>query len=95
METKLNSGVLFKNAKKTNEKQPDYQGTVNVNGKEMQISMWLKESQKGTKYFSVAFQEPFKKDTAPETIIAKNNIQQSSSNFLPNDFRIDSHDDLF
>jgi uncharacterized protein (DUF736 family) len=95
METKLNSGVLFKNAKKTNEKQPDYQGTVNVNGKEMQISMWLKESQKGTKYFSVAFQEPFKKDTASGTVIAKNNIQQSSSNFLPNDFRIDSHDDLF
>jgi uncharacterized protein (DUF736 family) len=67
METKLNSGAIFKNAKKTNEKQPDYQGTVNVNGKEMQISMWLKESQKGTKYFSVAFQEPFKKDAENKT----------------------------
>jgi len=63
METKLNSGAIFKNAKKTNEKQPDYQGTVNVNGKEMQISMWLKESQKGVKYFSVSFQEPYKKDS--------------------------------
>ena len=67
METKLNSGAIFKNSKKTNEKQPDYQGTVNVNGKEMQISLWFKESQKGTKYFSAAFQEPFKKDTETKT----------------------------
>lgn len=73
METKLNSGAIFKNAKKTNEKQPDYQGTVNVNGKEMQISMWVKQSQKGTSYFSVAFQEPFKKDSANATYVAKNN----------------------
>ena len=67
MQTKLNSGAIFKNAKKTNEKQPDYQGTVNVNGKEMQISLWFKESQKGTKYFSASFQEPFKKDTETKT----------------------------
>jgi uncharacterized protein (DUF736 family) len=67
METKLNSGAIFKNSKKTNEKQPDYKGTVNVNGKDMEISLWLKESQKGTKYFSAAFQEPFKKDTETKT----------------------------
>ena len=67
METKLNSGAIFKNAKKTNEKQPDYQGTVNVNGKEMQISLWFKESQKGTKYFSASFQEPFQKDSETKT----------------------------
>jgi uncharacterized protein (DUF736 family) len=83
METKNNSGAIFKNAKKTNEKQPDYQGTVNVNGKEMQISMWLKESQKGVKYFSVAFKEPYVKQNT------------NTGNFMPNDFRIDSHDDLF
>jgi len=67
METKNNSGAIFKNAKKTNEKQPDYRGTVNVNGKEMEISLWLKESQKGVKYFSAAFQEPFKKDNETKT----------------------------
>ena len=88
METKLNSGAIFKNSKKTTEKQPDYQGTVNVNGKEMQISLWLKESKNGNKYFSVAFQEPFKRNsqviTKPDTFgIA-----------LDNNFRIDSKDDL-
>jgi uncharacterized protein (DUF736 family) len=67
METKLNSGAIFKNVKKTNEKQPDWQGTVNVNGKEMQISLWFKTSQKGTQYFSAAFQEPFKKDNETKT----------------------------
>ena len=64
---KNNSGAIFKNAKKTNEKQPDYKGTVNVNGKDMEISLWLKESQKGTKYFSASFQEPFKKDSQTKT----------------------------
>jgi uncharacterized protein (DUF736 family) len=94
METKLNSGAIFKNSKKTNEKQPDYKGTVNVNGKDMEISLWLKESQKGTKYFSASFQEPFIKNNVDATYTAKNNIKQSSSNFMPNDFRIDSKDDL-
>ncbi len=85
---KNNSGAIFKNAKKTNEKQPDYKGTVNVNGKDMEISLWFKESQKGTKYFSASFQEPFKKDnqvmTKPNTFGVVNDAN----------FRIDSHDDL-
>jgi uncharacterized protein (DUF736 family) len=63
METKNNSGAIFKNDKKTSDKAPDYKGKVNVNGKEMEISMWIKESQKGVKYFSASFQEPFKKDS--------------------------------
>lgn len=64
---KFNSGAIFKNSKKTSEKSPDYKGTVNVNGKDMEISLWLKESQKGTKYFSASFQEPFKKDSETKT----------------------------
>ncbi len=63
METKLNSGAIFKNDKKTSDKAPDYKGKVNVNGKEMEISMWINQSQKGIKYFSVSFQEPYKKDS--------------------------------
>lgn len=33
----------------------------------MEISLWFKESQKGTKYFSASFQEPFKKDSETKT----------------------------
>ena len=62
-----NKGVIFKNSKKTKDTQPDYKGTVNVNGKDMEISLWFKESQKGTKYFSASFQEPFKKDSETKT----------------------------
>lgn len=84
---KNNSGAIFKN-NKTIDTQPDYKGTVNVNGKDMEISLWFKESQKGTKYFSASFQEPFKKE---------NQVMTKPNNFgIANDanFRIDSHDDL-
>lgn len=64
---KNNSGAIFKNNNKTKDTQPDYKGTVNVNGKDMEISLWFKESQKGTKYFSASFQEPFKKDSETKT----------------------------
>lgn len=62
METKNNSGAIFKN-NKTKDTQPDYRGTVKVNDKEMEISLWFKESAKGVKYFSASFQEPFVKLT--------------------------------
>ena len=73
METKNNSGAIFKN-NKTKETQPDYRGKVKVNDKEMEISLWFKESQSGTKYFSASFQEPFVKPTITEPNVKINNI---------------------
>ena len=64
METKNNTGAIFKNDKKTAETQPDYKGKVNVNGKDMEVALWLKESKTGTKYFSATFQEPYVKPEA-------------------------------
>jgi uncharacterized protein (DUF736 family) len=66
METKNNSGAIFKN-NKTKETQPDYRGKVKVNNVEMEISLWFKESQSGKKYFSASFQEPFKKENETKT----------------------------
>ena len=60
METKLNSGAIFKNEKKQKETHPDYNGTINVDGVDKQISLWVKESKNGLKYFSVSIQEPYK-----------------------------------
>lgn len=65
METKTNSGAIFKNDNKTKDTQPDYRGKVNVEGKELEISLWLKESKTGVKYFSASFQEPWVKPAAP------------------------------
>ena len=63
MENKPNSGAIFKNDKKTSANQPDYRGKVNVNGKEMEIALWVKESSKGLKYFSCSFSEPYVNET--------------------------------
>lgn len=57
MENKLNKGAIFKNSKKTTEKHPDYNGRINVNGQDIYISLWVKESAKGQKYFSASVQE--------------------------------------
>jgi len=57
MENKTNTGVIFKNDKKTSEKHPDYKGKVNVNGKEMEVALWVKQGK--TIFFSAAFSEPY------------------------------------
>ena len=62
MENKTNTGAIFKNDKKTNDKQPDYKGKVNVNGKEMEVALWVKQGKAGS-FFSAAFSEPY---VAPE-----------------------------
>lgn len=67
MENKNNSGVLFKNDKKANEKQPDYKGTCIVDGIEKDMAIWVRESKNGNKYFSVMFSEPFKKEVKNES----------------------------
>jgi uncharacterized protein (DUF736 family) len=66
METKNNSGAIFKNDNKKSENHPDYKGKVNVNGKDMEVALWLKESAKGTKYFSASFSELYVKTDEPQ-----------------------------
>ncbi len=59
-----NSGVLFKNDKKGNDKAPDYKGKINVAGVEKQLAAWIKKSQKGVVYMSLAVSEPYQSDEA-------------------------------
>lgn len=59
MEQKNNSGAIFKNDKKTVDREPDYRGKINVDGKEWEISLWINESNKGLKYFRAAIKEPW------------------------------------
>jgi len=73
-ETKNNSGSIFRNENATGN-QPTYRGKVKVNNVEMDISLWVKESAKGTKYFSASFQEPFVKPTTTEPNVKINNIE--------------------
>ena len=66
METRNNTGAIFKNDNKKADNHPDYKGKVNVNGKEMEVALWLKTSAKGVKFFSVSFSEPYIKTNEPQ-----------------------------
>ena len=61
-DNKENTGAIFKNKNKTATNHPDYKGSVNANGKDMDVALWLRESKSGIKYFSVMLTEPFGKD---------------------------------
>ena len=60
-EQKPNSGAIFKNDRKEKETHPDYRGTINVEGKDFEISLWTKEGKNG-KFFSASIKEPYKKN---------------------------------
>jgi hypothetical protein len=47
MEKRDNSGVLFKNDKKENDRAPDYKGNIMVDGNEYWLSAWIKEGKTG------------------------------------------------
>jgi uncharacterized protein (DUF736 family) len=69
METRNNTGAIFKNDNKKADNHPDYKGKVNVNGKEMEIALWMKTSAKGVKFLSASFSEPFVKGETQNTQI--------------------------
>jgi hypothetical protein len=48
-----NRGVLFK-GKKEQDSHPDYEGSINVGGKEFWLNAWLKTSSKGVKFMSLS-----------------------------------------
>lgn len=52
-----NRGVLFIKNKK-NEKQPDYEGKIDIEGKEWALAGWKKQSAKGTNFLSLKVSEP-------------------------------------
>lgn len=53
-----NKGVLFKDDKRTNERAPEYTGTINVRGLDYKLSAWVRESKTGKKFLSLAIASP-------------------------------------
>ena len=75
-----NTGVLFRNETATpDNKQPYMTGNCEVNGKQMKVAGWMKESKKdGKKFFSLKFQEPQAKE-----VVASNDSNTSSTEVIP------------
>ena len=71
----VNRGAIFKNDSKQKETHPDYRGKINWGGVDIEVSMWIKESKEGKKYFSVSLQGPYKKveNTSDKIARANNN----------------------
>lgn len=69
-ETKPGQGAIFKNKNKNQDTHPDYNGMIkDPTGKEWALSLWVKESQSGTKYFSVSVKEPYVKPTEQPIVV--------------------------
>lgn len=83
MEQKQNTGAIFKNDKKTSQNHPDYKGKINVEGKDFDVALWLKESSKGMKYFSVSVSEPY----------VQNNLSGASNQAQPVNAPVVNNDD--
>jgi len=60
-----NRGSLFINERKEKDTHPDYTGTINVDGRDLRLSGWKKESKQGKKYLSLSVSEPQEKSDKP------------------------------
>ena len=58
---KNNRGVLFKNDRKEADTHADYQGTINVDGKDFWLNAWIKDNGKG-KFFSLSVKPKVARD---------------------------------
>ena len=57
METKNNSGSLYRNQQKAKEFSPDYSGKAVVADKEYKIAGWVNKSKAGGNYLRILFTE--------------------------------------
>ena len=74
-----NSGVLFTNDQKGNEKAPVYKGKINVFGKDYDLAGWIKEGKNG-KFLSLKVSEPYNKEVGNK---AANKQAEDVSQDLP------------
>lgn len=49
-----NRGVLFRNDRKEGDKDRDYNGSINVDGRDYWLSVWINKSKDGKSYMSLS-----------------------------------------
>ncbi|GAC1610292.1 MAG: hypothetical protein NVS3B3_18690 [Aquirhabdus sp.] len=80
-EAKAGSFSLFKNDRKEKDSHPDYRGDgKDLNGNDVWVSAWLKDSAKG-KFMSCSFQ--LKEQKAPTKAQPKQTAEQDFDDMIP------------
>jgi len=76
-----NSGVLFANDKRQNDKQPTHTGSINIDGREYWLNAWVKTSSKdpARKFFSLAVKPKEERPAAPKL----DDSQQNQDDGIP------------
>ena len=59
IQNKPGQGVMFPNDQQGNPNRPAWRGSINIDGKEWEISAWNKVSQRGATYISLEAREPW------------------------------------
>lgn len=104
---KDNRGYLYPNSNKNKPTQPDYTGTIIVDGKEQKLAAWENTSTDGKKYLSIIVsplltpeqQAQFKRTDEPQEAPNNNNNNAKENNAKEkedyyNNFSSDLEDDL-
>jgi len=90
-----NRGALFRNDRRENDRQAEYNGSINVDGVEYWVNAWIKEGKKG-KFFSLsvkAKQEP-RRDGHDDRETVKRFTDAAEKSFPGAKVTRDSRDDL-
>ena len=67
IENKPGQGVMFPNDQQGNPNRPAWRGSININGKEWEVSAWEKVSQRGARYLSLEAREPWQPQQQGQT----------------------------
>lgn len=79
-EQKEGQGSLFKNEKKTSDKQPDYRGSLKWHNQTLNVAGWVKDSKNGKKFLSLKIEAI---DTTNGSAMPKKVEQPENNGDLP------------
>jgi uncharacterized protein (DUF736 family) len=63
---KTNRGAVFKNDRKEGENDPDFKGTLNVDGVDHWVNGWRKVSKSGVKFLSLSIKRKTETNSKPK-----------------------------
>lgn len=76
METKNNSGAIFKNEFKTGDTHPDYKGKICIEGVVKEIALWINKPDGKKPYFGVKISDVYVKPENTTSVEGDSDIPQ-------------------